>query len=114
VTDAALEMLRDRGDRVVIACGGGNNGGDGLAAARHLHNCGGDVTILLATDPAQYKGEALANWRIVEAMNLHVEPAHPKHLDNSPAVIIIDALFGTGVTQPPPDPRRGRAQRAGL
>jgi len=104
VAHEAVAALGDCVGEILIVCGGGNNGGDGLAAARHLHNCGGDVTILLATDPAKYSGEALANWRIVEAMNLHVEPAHPKHLDNSPAVIIIDALFGTGLTQPPRDP----------
>src|SRR3954467_9726793 len=53
---------------ILILCGGGNNGGDGLAIARHLHNRGGDVFIALATDPARYKGDALINWKIAQAM----------------------------------------------
>src|SRR5438067_1810746 len=55
---------------VLILCGGGNNGGDGLAVARHLHNRGADVSIALLTDPARYAGDALINWRIAQAMSI--------------------------------------------
>src|SRR4051812_36615741 len=53
---------------VHILCGGGNNGGDGLAIARHLHNRGCRVKISLATDPAHYRGDALINYQIVSAI----------------------------------------------
>ena len=44
----ALDMLRQAADAsgsVLIVCGGGNNGGDGYAVARHLHNAGVEVTL---------------------------------------------------------------------
>src|SRR5204863_7312043 len=61
VANAACEMLGgDCVGEILIICGGGNNGGDGLAAARHLHNRDADVSIMLAADPEKYRGEALA------------------------------------------------------
>src|SRR5690349_2120819 len=61
----ASEMLGNpSGARVLILCGGGNNGGDGLAVARHLHNHGTDVSIALTVKPEDYKGDALVNYNI--------------------------------------------------
>src|SRR5947208_3504543 len=55
VADAACEMLGgDCLGEILLLCGGGNNGGDGLVVARHLHNCGADVSIMLTIDPAKY------------------------------------------------------------
>src|SRR5688572_23692214 len=58
--DAAWEMVRgERSPVVTIACGPGNNGGDGLAIARQLHNRGANVLVVFpAFDPAKYKGDA--------------------------------------------------------
>src|SRR5688500_16960521 len=89
---------------VVIFCGGGNNGGDGLAIARHLHNAGVGVRVMLTVDPATYRGDALINWRIVEAMKLPVEQAVPDVIKKVSNALIIDAIFGTGLTQRPRDP----------
>src|SRR3954470_5113948 len=67
--DLAWKMIGRNPDTFVdIVCGGGNNGGDGLAIARHLINRGAMVTILLAVDPEKYTGDALINWRITQAM----------------------------------------------
>src|SRR5580658_9567215 len=68
--NVAGEMIRPDSRTALILCGGGNNGGDGLAIARHLHNRGYNVRILLTTDPAKYAGEAKINWDICHAMNL--------------------------------------------
>src|SRR5690348_3577057 len=56
---AAAEVACDMLDgecvgEVLILCGGGNNGGDGLAVARHMHNRGADVSLALTIDPAKY------------------------------------------------------------
>ncbi len=105
VADAAQEMLCGKADAdVLILCGGGNNGGDGLAAARHLHNAGCRVCILLTTDPARYQGEALLNWQIVQAMRLSAAPLDPAKLAGERCDLLIDAIFGTGLTQPPRPP----------
>ena len=104
-TDVAVEMLGDpRGKQVLILCGGGNNGGDGLAIARHLHNRGAKVQIALTIDPSRYQNEALVNWQIIDAMNLPVTKATVELITTSPATLIIDAIFGTGLTEPPRPP----------
>jgi NAD(P)H-hydrate epimerase len=108
--DVACEMLHERPGSVLLLCGGGNNGGDGLAVARHLHNRGFALTIALTSDPAKYHGEALVNWQIVEAMQLPVtrlaqqSPGSllPGLLRDS--ALLIDAIFGTGLTEPPRPP----------
>ncbi|HEX8913583.1 MAG TPA: NAD(P)H-hydrate epimerase [Humisphaera sp.] len=99
-------------EAVIVLCGGGNNGGDGLAIARHLANAGSDVTVGLCTDPARYTGDALVNWRIVRAMGLNTVQATPEWLEVSlrvassspPPTLLIDAVFGTGLTAPPREP----------
>jgi NAD(P)H-hydrate epimerase len=89
---------------VIVLCGGGNNGGDGLAAARHLHNRGADVTIALTVDPKNYKGDALTHWKIVEAMKIPAAVFAPAMLDNPRPMLVIDAIFGTGLSEPPREP----------
>jgi NAD(P)H-hydrate epimerase len=88
----------------VILCGGGNNGGDGLAIARHLHNAGKNVQIYLTIDPAKYQGDAETNWRIIQAMKLPVADADPRVIKKVCNAVIVDAIFGTGLTQRPRDP----------
>jgi NAD(P)H-hydrate epimerase len=103
--DVAWKMLNaNRNASVILLCGGGNNGGDGLAVARHLHIRGARVTIALTTDPAKYKGDAGINWKIAQAMKLPTEQADPSRLRHAVPQLIIDAIFGTGLTQPPRDP----------
>ncbi|MDQ3440933.1 MAG: NAD(P)H-hydrate epimerase, partial [Planctomycetota bacterium] len=105
VVDVARGMLRREGLRsALILCGGGNNGGDGLAIARQLHNRGTPVFIGLATDPANYKGDALINWRIVSAMGLRHAPATPELVREHSRDLIIDAIFGTGLSEVPRPP----------
>ena len=103
--DVACDMLDGNCvGEVLILCGGGNNGGDGLAVARHLHNRGADVELALTIDPARYQGDALINWRIARAMNIPWRPADPALILASPALLLIDAIFGTGLEQPPREP----------
>src|SRR4051812_5706035 len=57
LADVALHLTGEiPPPRVLIVCGPGNNGGDGLAVARHLHNAGAMIEVLLAVPPEQYKG----------------------------------------------------------
>src|SRR5262245_3222673 len=66
-----VEILRSLGIRgpVVIGCGKGNNGGDGLVIARWLANYGHTVWTCLFARPDELSPEASANWRIVESMD---------------------------------------------
>jgi len=100
MTDHALTMLRELGtDQAVICCGPGNNGGDGLAIARHLAAHQAQVTIVCAHDPAQYTGDARINHEIIRRMGIPV--VTHESLPDLRGVLIIDALFGTGLTRPP-------------
>lgn len=118
VAHTALDLLDDVDEpRVVVVCGPGNNGGDGLAAARHLHNAGAHVCILLAADADRLGGDAAANFAIVQGMHLPligVEPpglpADAERAANAAAErlggtdLIVDALLGTGLDRPVREP----------
>jgi NAD(P)H-hydrate epimerase len=90
--------------QVLILCGPGNNGGDGLALARHVHNRGGDPRIVLIADPARYTGDALTNYQITQAMGIRTFVADPGKLERTRAPLIVDAMFGTGLTEAPREP----------
>src|SRR3954470_18238654 len=58
--DVAWEMIgRKTGRFVTIFLGPGNNGGDRLAVARHLHNRGANVEVVPVFDPEKLTGDAL-------------------------------------------------------
>jgi NAD(P)H-hydrate epimerase len=93
--------------RVVICCGKGNNGGDGLVMARHLANAGIDVLVLLFANPAELSPDAALEWKITQNMHLRSQVWADDSLDEAKLAIvfekaqwIVDALFGTGLTGP--------------
>lgn len=97
--ERALELLAlAREPTVVIACGPGNNGGDGLALARHLANFGVDTTVVLAADASAVRGEAGVQLGIVRRMSIPLRtPAQTAGLTPG---LVVDALFGTGLSRP--------------
>jgi hydroxyethylthiazole kinase-like uncharacterized protein yjeF len=111
VAEAAREMLgsvggpgggRDGTWRVAIWCGKGNNGGDGLVAARHLARAGLDVEVFLLGHPKELSGDAVVNFELLEKLDVkRIEVAEKEHVRNftkvyPPYDLIIDAIFGTG------------------
>ncbi len=94
----ASEVLRLRraGATVWVACGPGNNGGDGLVIARHLHAWGVPVAVWLLGDAERLAGDAAANLRRARAFGVPFAPA----LTPVPGDVIVDALFGTGLGRP--------------
>ncbi len=99
--EVAWQMLGENPATVTLVCGGGNNGGDGLAIARHLHNRGCECRIVLSGDPAGYHGDALINWQIVNAMGIGPKSYASADPIGLPSALIIDAIFGTGLSQSP-------------
>jgi hydroxyethylthiazole kinase-like uncharacterized protein yjeF len=80
---------------VLVLCGPGNNGGDGFAAARHLHTRGYRVRLALLGARERLAGDAAfmaASWRGT------VESLSPAVLEG--ADLVIDALFGAGLSRP--------------
>ena len=60
-----LARYAKRGDRVLFVCGGGNNGGDGCAAARIWMQRGGKADVWLLSSPSRMKGDAGENARLL-------------------------------------------------
>jgi NAD(P)H-hydrate epimerase len=96
----ANDMLAGPGRSVLIVCGGGNNGGDGYAAARHLSNLGQRVALLPVKSVDQLRGDALVNARAALAMGIARMPARVQTLQLD-VDLIVDAVFGTGLTTAP-------------
>ena len=84
--------------RVVV--GKGNNGGDGLVVARLLRIDGYEVDVLAAGDPAELRGDALAN--LERLPGAPPEPFAPERLAGAGGVV--DALLGTGFSGAPREP----------
>lgn len=103
--DLAWEMLGRSKTNVAIVCGPGNNGGDGFAIARHLLNRGVYVDLLIPnlTPGFNYKGDAAINAQIIRSMGLKMHDIHDSNdiLNSAAMELVIDALFGTGLTRPP-------------
>lgn len=101
VVEYIAEHFSPVGDqRIVVVCGKGNNGGDGLAIARQLHirfqprslrvvlTCGGD----------ELRGDAALNLAMLRACGL--QEYHDFGPEMRPATLVIDAVLGTGLSGP--------------
>jgi NAD(P)H-hydrate epimerase len=92
--------------RVTALCGRGNNGGDGMMAARLLADAGLEVTALLVGAPEQLAGDAAVAWReLNEAGRARVHAVAnaselKRHNDALDADLILDAVLGTGFKPP--------------
>ena len=91
-----------RGRSIVIACGKGNNGGDGFVVARHLVNFGASVIVVLAASQRELKGDARRNFEILNVIRKHsprqlsIKKAAGSALAGMRPNLVVDALLGTG------------------
>jgi NAD(P)H-hydrate epimerase len=92
--------------RVLVVCGKGNNGGDGFVIARHLMIRGVECRVVLLVDPGELKGDALANFNILQSLGLVVEPVSQLEAAGTGCDWIIDAMLGTGAVGNPLEPYR--------
>jgi len=102
IAEAALEMLRATGRRVVILAGRGNNGGDGFVVARHLAVAGIGSRVLLLGRRDEVRGDARTNLDILAAMGLEVVELGEGAADAvrpylAEADLVVDGLLGTGL-----------------
>jgi NAD(P)H-hydrate epimerase len=89
--------------RIAVVCGKGNNGGDGLVAARLLRQAGRDVDVLTVWDPQWLSEDARA--QLGRLPGAAPEPYDPARLAKAHG--LVDALLGTGSTGAPKDPVAG-------
>lgn len=94
VADAILARWTTR--PVVVLCGPGNNGGDGLVIARCLSEAGWPVLVALLGEWSAFKGDALIQARHWDPASC--VPVRPEALEG--AGLVVDALFGSGLSRP--------------
>lgn len=99
-----VDVLSQRFDleekKVAIACGTGNNGGDGFVVARHLLVKGSKVEVYLYGSPEKIKSkEARMNWNILKNLGVKIRIIDQK--DKIPSFekfdIIVDSILGIGL-----------------
>ncbi len=110
VAALARQMLGGKVEGRTVFClvGKGNNGGDGLVAARHLHNWGAEVTVVPGGEIADLRDVPARQFETVEKMGIPV--AKGSGLDD--ADLLVDALLGYGSRGNPREPVAGVIRRA--
>jgi len=103
---AVLEMERSfprlRDLRVVVVCGKGNNGGDGLVVARHLFHRGVSVEAVLLATRDEVRGDARTNMEIAARLGIPISEVTTGEAMRTlgeaigRADLIVDAMLGTG------------------
>lgn len=95
---SAMEKVISKEDIILVVCGSGNNGGDGLAVARILLNRGYQVDVFMTGEHVTLTDETATQLRIVENLDMVIW----NHLDEvkfSNYTILVDAMFGIGLSR---------------
>ncbi len=95
-----VSVLMERESRdsgILIVCGSGNNGGDGLAAARMLHQHGFRTAVVLVGDPDKMTPDARKQLALAAACDV---PVQSEEAVGSPIyTVLVDSLFGVGLSR---------------
>ena len=86
--------------KIVVLCGSGNNGGDGLVAARNLHAWGYRVFVRMAMRRTDLSDGCAAQLKIAEIFGVPVVFHAKLAADDLHGAVVLDALFGTGLSKP--------------
>ncbi|MDD5447829.1 MAG: NAD(P)H-hydrate dehydratase [Actinomycetota bacterium] len=99
VAREAMRMLSEiGGNQVAVWCGKGNNGGDGLVAARHLITGGFDVGVFVLGGKEDLEGEPASNLEKLKDANVKFvkDRGGIGEFESGQFDMVIDAIFGTG------------------
>lgn len=114
-TDFIARLVQEKNlSKIIIICGTGNNGGDGFVVARHLlaqadfsakiRSSTPEVLIFVVGDEKKISGDAEINYNILRQAGIPVEKIQDNNeipdRELQSADLIVDALFGTGLTRP--------------
>ncbi len=103
VAEHTTEALKKvGGGHALVVAGGGNNGGDGFCAAKHIKNKAVNVSVALLVNEEKIKGDSLQNFKIIKKMGIpihRVSSAEELGKLMPDRGVIIDAIFGTGLSR---------------
>ncbi|MHA2222023.1 MAG: NAD(P)H-hydrate epimerase, partial [Candidatus Thorarchaeota archaeon] len=104
VARVITETSNVKDKHVIILCGLGGNGGDGLVAARYLDEAGAQVEVFLLGHEKDIRNkDTLVNWEIlsnlseIQSLDLTTESDVKATKDIAQADIIVDAIMGFGL-----------------
>lgn len=100
--EALMRELGIAGKSFVVLAGIGNNGGDGFVTSRKIHSAGGNVKVFIMGKAGKLKGSALINLEAIRKIPIEIHEittAKGIKKDIAHCDIIIDAIFGTGLTR---------------
>jgi hydroxyethylthiazole kinase-like uncharacterized protein yjeF len=111
VANLARRMLGGTVEGKAVCClvGKGNNGGDGLVAARHLFNWGAKVNVVLGGNRSEFRDVPARQLATVDRMQI---PVGGPEGDYGGAALLVDALLGYGSRGNPREPIAGLIRRA--
>jgi len=109
--DRILRILEDKVGApqeasVAVVCGKGNNGGDGMVVARHLHNRGAYVEVFLLGEVDELSGDARTQYDILQRMDVEArvirdtEGVEDLRTYLEEVHLCVDAILGTGLSAP--------------
>jgi ADP-dependent NAD(P)H-hydrate dehydratase / NAD(P)H-hydrate epimerase len=101
---STYRLLKDEylesGMVLAVVCGRGNNGGDGFVIARYAARDGFATTVFLLCEPSDLKGDALLNMQLFRSLPGTMVAVSGRELDDLDRFdVIVDAIFGTGLTK---------------
>jgi len=93
-------LTSDKDKKVIAICGSGNNGGDGIACARILHEWGFNVEVFVVGKEEKFTGQTKAQVNLAVNSEVELKIVESSELitdrDDFKDVIVIDAIFGVG------------------
>ncbi len=105
VVNEIEKMYPERDAGILIVCGGGNNGGDGLAIARWLLHLGYEISVYLLGEPDRLSPDFIQQFRIFRKMYPKFQFGGICDTESDVAMlreeydVIVDAMFGTGLNR---------------
>lgn len=101
-----FESIKSKGDKYIVFCGIGNNGGDGLVIARKLFLLGKDVKVIVINFGTK-KGEGfITNLNIIKKLNIEIKEINKDSDFNKELIdyiknsdIVLDSIFGIGLNR---------------
>lgn len=94
-----LDEFPDARSAAIFAAAG-NNAGDGFVIARHLINAGLNIAVYLTAPADKLRGDALTNYKAMVHTGAYIVKLSEDFSNYEEADLVIDALFGTGLTRP--------------
>lgn len=86
-------------EKIIVLCGGGNNGGDGLVAARNLFNWGWNAKALIFSRQNKLSADCAFQYKIAKKTGVPIEFRTAIDSKDLHSAIVVDALFGTGLNK---------------